>query len=192
MDFLAHTQAMIIDLRQCTGVFSGKIVLICSYLFSEEPIHLVSFYWGNEDTTQQYWTLPYVPGKRFVDKPVYVLTSDVTFSSGEMFAFILQNRQRATLIGEKTDGGAHAGASYRLHTHFEVFIPIGLSIDPLTGTNWEGSGVIPDIIVPQEQAFKVAYRMALESILARQGESPSGPFGALVKEAQQALQSLLD
>ena len=133
------------------------IALVCSYLFGEEPLHLDSIYWRDEDITQQYWTLPYVPGKRFGDKPVYVLVSKVTFSGGEEFAYILKTRKRATLIGEKTDGGAHPGASYRLHPHFEAFIPIGCTINPVTGTNWEGSGVTPDISIAQEQAFKAAY-----------------------------------
>jgi hypothetical protein len=190
MNFLAHTQALIIDLRQCTGGYPGMISLVCSYLFGEEPVHLVSIYWRDEDITQQYWTLPYVPGTHFVDKPVYVLTSKVTFSAGEMFANVLQTRQRATVIGEKTDGGAHAGASYRLHPHFEVFIPIGRTINPLTGTNWEGCGVSPDISVPQDQAFKVAYKQALESIQAGLGESPSGPDKALAEETGRALEGI--
>ncbi len=190
MSFLAHAQALIIDLRQCTGGYPGMIALICSYLFGEEPAHLDSVYWRDEDITQQYWTLPYVPGRRFVDEPVYVLTSKVTFSGGEEFADILQSRQRATVIGEQTDGGAHAGASYRLHPHFEAFIPIGCSINPLTGTNWEESGVTPDVSVPHSQAFNVAYRMALESVLASLGTSPSGPFKALAEEAAKALKGL--
>ena len=190
MNFLAHTQALIIDLRQCTGGYPGMISLVCSYLFGEEPVHLVSIYWRDEDITQQYWTLPYVPGTHFVDKPVYVLTSKVTFSGGEMFANVLQTRQRATVIGEKTDGGAHAGASYRLHPHFEVFIPIGRTINPLTGTDWEGSGVTPNISVPQHQAFRVAYELALKSILAGLGESPSGPDMALAEETRKALKGM--
>lgn len=192
MSFLAQSQALIIDLRQCTGGFPGMIALICSYLFGEEPVHLVSIYWRDEDITQQYWTLPYVPGRHFVDKPIYVLTSKVTFSGGEMFANVLQTHQRATVIGEKTDGGAHAGASYRLHPHFEVFIPIGRSINPLTEANWEGSGVTPDISVPQEQAFNEASYLALKSVLAGLGETPSGPFKALAEEAQKALKGLVD
>jgi len=192
MNYLISTQAMIIDLRQCTGGFPGMITLICSYLFGEEPVHLVSIYWRDEDIIQQYWTLPYVPGKHFADKPIFVLTSRVTFSGGEMFAYILQNHQRAILIGEKTDGGAHAGASYRLHPHFEVFIPIGRSIDPLTNTDWEGSGVIPDIVVPEEQAFKIAYRKALASILTEMVESSSVPHKVLAEEAQKALEGLVD
>lgn len=190
MNFIANTNALIIDLRHCTGGFPGMIALVCSYLFDEQPLHLDSIYWRDDDITQQYWTLPHIPGKRFGDKPVYVLLSNVTFSGGEEFAYILKTRQRATLIGDKTDGGAHAGASYRLHPHFEAFIPIGRTINPVTGTNWEGVGVTPDISIPQEQAFKAAYHMALQSILASLGESPSGPFQALAEEAQAALKNL--
>lgn len=190
MSFLANANALIIDLRQCAGGYPGMIALISSYLFGEEPVHLDSIYWRDEDVTQQYWTLPYVPGKRFGDKPVYVLIGKATFSGGEGFAYNLKTRQRATLVGEKTDGGAHAGASYRLHPHFEVFIPVGRTINPITGANWEGSGVTPDVLVPKEQAFKAAYTMALKSIIASLGESPCGPFKALAEEAQTALKSL--
>lgn len=187
MGFLANASAMIIDLRQCTGGHPGMVALISSYLFEEEPVHLDSIYWREEDLTQQYWTLPYVPGKRLGDKPVYVLIGKATFSAGEAFAYDLRSRQRATLVGEKTDGGAHPGASYRLHPHFEVFIPVGRAINPVSGANWEGSGVTPDVSVPQEQAFVCAYNMALQSVIAGLGEAPSGPFKALAEEAQGAL-----
>jgi len=188
MNLLANAQALIIDLRKCTGGYPGMIALISSYLFGEEPVHLDSIYWRDDDITQQYWTLPYAPGKRFVDKPVYVLISKATFSGGEGFAYNLQTRKRAILVGEKTDGGAHAGASYRLHPHLEVIIPIGRNINPMTGTNWEGCGVTPDISIPSDQAFEIAYRMALESILVSLGDSPSGPFKTLAEEAQTALE----
>jgi hypothetical protein len=190
MSFLANANALIIDLCKCTGGYPGMVALISSYLFGEEPIHLNSIYWRDDDVTQQYWTLPYIPGKRFGDKPVYVLISRDTFSGGEEFAYDLQTRQRATLVGEKTDGGAHPGASYRLHPHFEVFIPVGRAINPITNGNWEGSGVVPDIPVAQEQALKVAYRMALTSIIESIGETASGPFGLLLEEAQAALEDL--
>jgi C-terminal processing protease CtpA/Prc len=166
------------------------IALMLSYLFGEEPLHLDSIYWRDEDRTQQYWTLPYLPGKRFGDKPVYILISRVTFSGGEEFAYILKTRQRATLVGDKTDGGAHPGVSYRLHPHFEAFIPVGRAINPLTGTDWEGSGVIPDISIPQEQALTAAYYLALQAIQASLGELSSEPFKALAKEVQKALRDL--
>jgi ribosomal protein L40E len=190
MTFVADSEALIIDLRQCTGGFPATIALFCSYLFGDEPILVSSIYWRDEDRVQEFWTTSQVPGKRFGNKPVYALISKSTFSGGEGFASILQSRKRATLLGDKTDGGANAGASFRLHPHFEVFIPIGRTIDPLTGSNWEGTGITPDISIPQEQAFKAAYHMALKSILASIGESTTGPFKSLAEEAQTAIKEL--
>jgi len=190
MNLLAHTHALIIDLRQCTGGYPGMVAFISSYLFGDEPVHLGSVYWRDEDITQQEWTLPFCPGRRFGDKPVYVLIGQGTFSGGEAFAYNLQARQRATLVGERTDGGAHPGASYRLHPHFEAFIPVGRGINPITKTNWEGSGVVPDVAAPEEQAWEVAYNMALESVIESIGEAAVGPLGLLLKEAQAALESV--
>jgi C-terminal processing protease CtpA/Prc len=135
--------------------------------------------------------LPSVPGRRFGDlRPVYALTSRVSFSAAEDFTGILKSRRRATLVGEKTDGGAHPGASYRLHPHFEVFIPVGRTTDPLTGTDWEGAGVAPDIPVPQEQALQVAHALALKSVIESLGGAASRPSAWLLQEARAALQEL--
>lgn len=190
MNFLANTEALIIDLRACEGGYPGMIALISSYLFGEEAIHLDSIYWRDDDITQQYWTLPYIPAKHFTDKPVYLLIGKVTFSGGEGFAYSMQARKRAVLVGEKTDGGANPGASYRLHPHFEAFIPVGRAINPLTGTNWEGCGVTPDIVTAPEQTFTVAYSMALKALLANLGEASPGPLKKLAEEATKALEGL--
>lgn len=190
MRFVSNTRALIVDLRSCTGGYPGMVVLMLSYLFGEEPVHLSSIYWRDEDSTQQYWTMPYVPGQRFGDKPVYVLTSRSTFSGAEAFAQHLQAHGRATVVGEQTDGGAHAGARYRLHPHFEAFIPIGRAIDPATGGNWEQRGVVPDIPTAPEEALDMAYRLALKSVVERIGEPRSGPLADLLGEAQAALDHL--
>jgi C-terminal processing protease CtpA/Prc len=94
------------------------------------------------------------------------------------------------VVGEQTDGGAHAGAYYRLHPHFEAFIPVGRAINPVTGGNWERSGVTPDVPVPAEQALAAAYRLALESVIERLGAADSGPIGVLLEEAREALDKL--
>lgn len=190
MSLLAHASALIFDLRRCTGGYPDMVALVLSYLFGEEPVHLNSIYWRDDDTTQHYWTLPHVPGTRFDDEPVYVLISQETFSGGEEFAYDLQALRRATIIGERTSGGAHPGASYRLHPHFEAFIPIGRAINPVTGGNWERTGVVPDVAVPAEQAFDTAYRLALQAVIEQIGEPPSGPLEALLQEAQAALEEL--
>ena len=165
MGFLANMNAVIVDLRNCEGGNPGTVALICSYFFEGEPVHLNSLYWRENDITEQYWTLPYVPGRRIVDQPVYILISKDTFSGGEEFSYNLQALRRATLIGEATAGGAHPGSPYRIHTHFEVFIPNGRTINPVTGQNWEGIGVQPDVSVASDKALKVAHDMALKSII---------------------------
>ena len=190
MQFIAPTGAAILDLRKCSGGYPHMIALLCSFLFVEEPIHLISIYWRDEDFTQQYWTLPYIPGQRFPNKPLYVLTSRDTFSGGEIFAGIMQSRKRATLIGEKTDGGAHVGASFYLHPHFEACIPIGRTINPLNGIDWEGNGITPDILLPSEQSFNAAYRLALQALLA--GSKPTSyQDRSLEDEIQAALKSVV-
>jgi hypothetical protein len=189
MNLLADTLALIIDLRRCPGGHPDMIALVSTYLFGKEPVHLNSIYWRDDDVTQQYWTLPHVPGRRFGDKPVYVLTSKETFSGAEEFAYNLQARQRATVVGEQTDGGAHAAAYYRLHPHFEASIPVGRAINPVTEDNWQGRGVVPDVKAPREQALEVAYRLALQAVIERIGQPGPGPQPELLKEAQAALGS---
>ena len=192
MNFLGNANALIIDLQNCQGGYPGMMALFASYLFGDDPIHLSDIYWRDDDLTQQYWTQPYVPGKHFIDKPVYVLTSKATFSAGEGFASILQTNQRAKIIGEKTDGGSHPGASFRLHPHFEVFIPIGRAMDPKTGAELEGVGVTPDFVLPKEHAFLAAYYMALSEVITSCHQSSSDSIKSLTREAQAALDELMN
>lgn len=84
----------------------------------------------------------------------------------------------------------HILASYRLHPHFEVFIPVGRTINPVTMENWQGSGVLPDIQVLQEQALEVAYSMALKSVIESISKPASEPLNMLLNEAQAALKDL--
>ncbi|MBN1267118.1 MAG: S41 family peptidase [Anaerolineales bacterium] len=186
MGFVSSTDALIFDLRKCGGGNPGMVALICSYLFDGEPVHLNSLYWRKDDSTQQYWTLPYVPGVRYTENPVYVLTSSYTFSAGEEFAYNLKHLQRATLIGESTAGGAHPGAPFRLHPYFDVFIPQGRVINPITGTSWEGEGVVPDIPVSAEKALDTAYRMALDTVIEHLGSADTRPLNKLLEEARAA------
>ena len=162
---LAATNALILDLRQCGGGYPGMAALVCSYFLEERPRLISSIYWRDDDTTQQFWTLPVVPGRRYGNKPLFVLTGKGTFSAGELLAHVLKSQGRATLIGEQTDGGAHPGASYRLMPHFEAFIPIGQTIDPHTGDDWEGKGITPDVTVQAEQVLETAHALALRAIL---------------------------
>ncbi|MEO7453355.1 MAG: S41 family peptidase [Fimbriimonadales bacterium] len=164
--FLQNTDAMIIDLRQNGGGSPEVVAYICSYLFGEEPVHLNDLYFRPQDETRQYWTMASLPGARYLDKPVYVLTSSNTFSGAEEFSYNLKNLKRATIVGETTGGGAHPGGSRRLSDHFTAFIPSGRAINPITKTNWEGTGVEPDIKVKADDALKTAHADAVGKLLA--------------------------
>lgn len=165
MGFLANTDALIIDLRENGGGSPGMVALVCSYLFpAGSPVHLNDLYFRPDNSTHQWWTLPYLPGKRYADKSVYVLTSRHTFSGAEECAYNLKNLKRATIVGETTGGGAHPGGQQRVDDHFAVFVPVGRAINPITKTNWEGTGVQPDVAVAAGLALKTAYLAAIDKV----------------------------
>ncbi len=162
--FLANTDALIIDLRRNGGGDPEMVARISSYLFADRVL-LNTMYWRNTGKTDEFWTDPKVVGPKFADKPVYVLTSARSFSGAEEFAYNLKNLKRATIVGETTGGGAHPGGPHRLSDHFTVFVPIGRAINPISKTNWEGTGVEPDVKVPKEQALHTAQLLALQALL---------------------------
>jgi retinol-binding protein 3 len=184
MAFLGNTEALIIDLRENHGGSPGMVALLATYLFEGDPVHLNDIWRREGNVTMQWHTLPYVPGQRYVDKPVYVLTSAQTISAGEEFANDLKVLKRATLVGEATAGGANPGSTQRINDHFSVFVPTGRAINPVTKTNWEGTGVIPDVRVAADSALGVAHVLALEAILKR------NPDAALERQATRALSVL--
>ncbi|MFY9554704.1 MAG: S41 family peptidase [Blastocatellia bacterium] len=168
MNFLANTDALIIDLRRNGGGQPDMVALISSYLFDGETVHLNDLYFRPDNSTRQWWTLPYVPGKRYgTKKDVYVLTSNRTFSAAEEFTYNLKNLKRATIVGETTGGGAHPGGPRRINEHFAIWVPSGRAINPVSKTNWEGTGVKPDIEVPADHALKVAHIAAMKKVLEK-------------------------
>lgn len=165
MNFLNGTDALIIDMRQNGGGDPAMVALVCSYLFGPEPVHLNDLYWREGNRTDEFWTKKEVAGKRYLNKDVYVLTSKRTFSGAEEFSYNLKNLKRATIIGETTGGGAHPGGGFRITEHFGMFVPTGRAISPITKTNWEGTGVTPDVAVPADQALLTAQVMALKKTI---------------------------
>jgi hypothetical protein len=161
MNFLANVDAIIFDLRENGGGDPKMVALIATYLFSE-PTHVNDLWERKGDVTTQFWTLPYVPGKRLDGKPAYVLTSARTFSGAEEFCYDLKNLKRATIVGETTGGGAHPVSGHRIDAHFMIGVPYAKAINPISKTNWEGTGVEPDVKVAAADALSTAEKLAGE------------------------------
>ena len=170
MNFLANVDAIIFDLRDNGGGDPAMIALISTYLF-DRPTHLNDIWNRKAGTTQQYWTLPVVPGKRLSAAPAFVLTSSRTFSGAEEFCYNLKNLKRATIVGETTGGGAHPVHGERIDDRFMIGVPFARAINPITRTNWEGTGVEPDAKVPAADALMTAQKLASEK-LASSGFAP--------------------
>jgi hypothetical protein len=159
MNFLAYVDALIVDLRDNGGGDPAMVAFISSYLFAE-PTHLNDLWTRKDSSTHQYWTLPYVPGKRLDGARVYVLTSKRTFSGAEEFTYNLKNLKRATIIGETTGGGAHPVAGHRIDDRFSIGVPFATAINPISKTSWEGTGVEPDVKVAASDALATAEKLA--------------------------------
>jgi hypothetical protein len=191
MAFLANTDALIIDLRENLGGTPMMVQLLASYFFGAEiPVHLNDLSWrqpgSRTQEVTQWWTVPYLLGKRYVGKAVYILTSRHTFSAAEEFTYDLQALKRATVVGETTGGGANPGGMVRIGDHYTAFIPTGHAINPTTKTNWEGKGIEPDIKVPKEDALNTAYRSALQGLI--EGTQDEGELAALRQALKQTAQ----
>ena len=159
MGFLAHADAVIFDLRDNHGGDPNMVAFIATYLFDRRT-HLNDIYNRQENSTQQFWTLADVPGKKLADKPAYVLTSSETFSGAEEFCYDLKNLKRATLVGEATGGGAHLVGGHRIDDHFAIGVPFARAINPISKTDWEGTGVQPDVKVRAADALATAEKLA--------------------------------
>lgn len=191
MSMVTNTDALIFDLRQNGGGDPAMVALICSYLFGDKPVHLNDLYFRATNKTEEFWTKPTVAGKKYLDKDVYVLTSNRTFSGAEEFTNNLKTLKRATIVGETTGGGANPGGTVRLNEHFGVFVPTGRAINPITKTNWDGTGVEPDIRVPKEQALKTAYLIALKKSFAKEKDVElRGQVKELIDRTQKELNDM--
>lgn len=191
MNFVANTDALIFDLRENGGGDPEMVAVICSYLFGDKPVHLNSLYWREGNRTEEFWTKSSVLGKKYLDRDVYVLTSNRSFSGAEEFTNNLKVLKRATIVGETTGGGANPGGMFRVGDHFGIFVPTGRAVNPVTKTNWEGTGVEPDVKVSKELALKTAYISALNKSLERaKDENFKRGLKDLIEKTQKELDEL--
>jgi len=152
MTFLAGARSIIIDVRENAG---GSGDYLSSY-FLPYPTQLSGSYSRETGLLTEIWTRRDIGMDPRLDVPVFILTGPNTFSASESFAYDMQSRKRATLIGEPTKGGAHSVGLFGIDDQFEFYVSTERSISPVTGGNWEGTGVIPDIRVPAAAALDTA------------------------------------
>jgi hypothetical protein len=152
MKLMSRTDAIIIDLSKNGGGSPNMVQYLCSYFFNQKLL-LNSLYWREENVTEEFWTLEEVGGQKMQDVPLFIITSERTFSGAEEFSYNMQTHKRATLVGQTTGGGANPGRSMRIDDNLSVFIPTGKAINPITKTNWEGVGVIPEIETSVEDSY---------------------------------------
>ncbi|MCW2038660.1 S41 family peptidase [Xanthomonas campestris pv. raphani] len=166
MDFVANTDALIIDLRENAGSDPAMVVQLASYRFDTRA-HLHEIVTRKGGVTEQAWTTPGLPGQAFGgSKPVYLLNSQQTFSASEDVAYALQALARATVVGEITVGGAHPSRGFKISNQVVAVVPYARSVSPITRGNLERSGVIPDVAVPAAQTQQTAYRSGVQALIA--------------------------
>jgi hypothetical protein len=151
-----NARAVIFDLRDNRGGMPDMVSLIAGYLFD----HPEYWYSPKSAPTEESWTRSPVTDNKLADKPVYVLTSSSTWSGAEQFSYDLKMLKRATLVGETTRGGAHAGVFHRIDDHFGMGVPEENAINPFAKADWEGVGVEPDVKVNAADALETAVKLA--------------------------------
>jgi C-terminal processing protease CtpA/Prc len=182
MNFVAGANALIIDLRENQGGAGELLPFLGSYFFAKST-QLSSYYSREDDFTQEFWTFDNFVDKRFVDVPLFLLTSKNTFSAAEMLAYDLKVSRRAVLIGDSTGGGANSVDLFKIDDRFEIYISTGRAINPVTGSNWEGLGVIPDILVSSEEALDTAIVLAKKAA-QQYGKIKDAELKAVVRKMQ--------
>lgn len=167
MKFLQHADGIIIDLRNNFGGSPFMVTSLASYFFDLDTVHLSTFEQRNDGvlTQTQDWTSPYVPGPRFKDTPLYILTSSNSASAAEGFSYAMQNLSRATIVGEVTAGAAHARSAEIVNNDYILTLPSARPVDPRTKDNWERKGVKPNIETSSDNALNVAYAEVLYTLI---------------------------
>lgn len=179
MSLLAGTGALIVDLRDNGGAIGeGAVEEFASYFFAE-PTHLADERYREGDRVVRSRTHDDIAGPKYLERPVYILTSRRTFSGAEAVASQLQEQGRAKVVGERSGGGANPGGPRRVDAHYSVWVPNGHVANAVSGGNWEGTGVTPDAAVPAQQALLAAQRLALEDALAKAPEDDAARRAAL-------------
>ncbi len=173
MRFAEGAKGLIFDLRYNNGGVLEMAQLLMSYLYpagKEQEFFDYNYTQDGARVERGQWNLAAVPGQRSGSIPVVVLTGSTSFSAAEWMAFSLQRLGRATVIGERTAGGAHPVTRVPIDDRFMLQTPFGQIREPVDGRDFEGVGVTPDLEVPASQALLAGQKVLLDG-LAEAGDA---------------------
>ena len=152
---LRGARGVVLDLRRNGGGDPGTVTLVLDWLLGGGPTHISDVIY--RDRTRQWWTTGRLADLALPrETPVSVLVGERTFSSGEALAYHLQSRGRGRLVGQRTPGAADHVTPVILSRHVRALLPEARVRDAATGTNWEGTGVVPDIPCEPAEALDAA------------------------------------
>jgi hypothetical protein len=154
LEQMRKADVIIIDLRDNTGGYPEMVAKMAAPLF-DRPVP-----WYNPRAHPGASTLFPEPGSGLAAKPVYILTSSLTYSGAEHFTYDLKMLKRAIVVGETTGGAAHSGVFHRIDDHFGIGIPETRIANPYGGPDWSVIGVEPDVKVSAADALTKAEQMA--------------------------------
>ena len=167
MQFVANTEYLIIDLRDNRGGSAAMANEIVSY-FMSGAVH-----WGNSyNRVTDRWTKvvienkPDITGGVVLSMPIVILTSSWTYSAAEGLAYGLKHNRQARVVGQPTGGGAHVLRRVGLGNGYVGFIPYVRFASSVTKTDWEGTGVRPDVSADAPDALLRAQETILAERLA--------------------------
>lgn len=183
MRLLRRADALIIDMRENTGGSPGTVALLAGYLFDESNVPLFDIV-PRAGEVVAYATPSSLPDHHDGRRPLYVLTASRTFSAGEGFAFLMQERGRAQVVGERTAGAANPGRPSPVNAIFEVTVPNGRVRSAVARSNWEGKGVVPDVDVAAADALRTAHVLAV----TRLAEAASGDWRVQLEAVRKTLE----
>jgi hypothetical protein len=167
LELVADTRSLVVDLTRNIGGDPAGVAHLCSYFFAREPFVLNRFHWRSSGV-EEFRTIAVLPGPGYgEERPVIVAVSRDTFSAAEEFAYNLQALGRAVIVGQPTAGGANHAEMFPVGGDVVAFIPCARAENPVTGSNWEGDGVRPDVRAESDAIASVAHREARRQAAAR-------------------------
>lgn len=167
LNLLSNSDAIIIDLRDNIGGYNEMVQYLMSPFFND-LIHINTLFERSTGKTKQFWTYPYTVGEYLSEIPVYIITSRRTFSAAEWFTYSMQNNKRAMVVGKRTRGGATPTGFFTVNDNFLLSVPNTSCVCPITNTNFNNTGIIPDTLCSRNYSPDLAYKIALENLLKTQ------------------------